>query len=182
MRFRFMEGLLSAGRRSVGFEGCAARKKDSSPRDTFSASLGEALMERGNDYLIFRSLDVDLRRSPLRRSLAEPTHVLGAFNPGLARLAGGNLLLVVRVAEALSEPVEDGHVRAIRRTPDRYVLDPHPLSSVRMTDPRQFSLRQGTHPRSEEHTSELQSRQYLVCRLLLEKKKKNIVMRDRSIR
>src|SRR3712207_2797530 len=29
--------------------------------------------------------------------------------------------------------------------------------------------------RSEEHTSELQSRQYLVCRLLLEKKKKNII-------
>src|SRR3712207_9380661 len=28
-------------------------------------------------------------------------------------------------------------------------------------------------PRSEEHTSELQSRQYLVCRLLLEKKKLN---------
>src|SRR3712207_9288814 len=28
------------------------------------------------------------------------------------------------------------------------------------------------HLRSEEHTSELQSRQYLVCRLLLEKKKK----------
>src|SRR3712207_7982452 len=29
-----------------------------------------------------------------------------------------------------------------------------------------------TMKRSEEHTSELQSRQYLVCRLLLEKKKK----------
>src|SRR3712207_6893012 len=29
--------------------------------------------------------------------------------------------------------------------------------------------------RSEEHTSELQSRQYLVCRLLLEKKKKNVI-------
>src|SRR3712207_7210310 len=28
--------------------------------------------------------------------------------------------------------------------------------------------------RSEEHTSELQSRQYLVCRLLLEKKKQHI--------
>src|SRR3712207_8974410 len=28
----------------------------------------------------------------------------------------------------------------------------------------------GPAPRSEEHTSELQSRQYLVCRLLLEKK------------
>src|SRR3712207_7906849 len=31
--------------------------------------------------------------------------------------------------------------------------------------------------RSEEHTSELQSRQYLVCRLLLEKKKKRIINR-----
>src|SRR3712207_7533499 len=30
---------------------------------------------------------------------------------------------------------------------------------------------QATSGRSEEHTSELQSRQYLVCRLLLEKKK-----------
>src|SRR3712207_8045112 len=30
-----------------------------------------------------------------------------------------------------------------------------------------------TRVRSEEHTSELQSRQYLVCRLLLEKKKTN---------
>src|SRR3712207_9293845 len=33
----------------------------------------------------------------------------------------------------------------------------------------------GDRRRSEEHTSELQSRQYLVCRLLLEKKKKNIL-------
>src|SRR3989442_10476017 len=30
-------------------------------------------------------------------------------------------------------------------------------------------------PRSEEHTSELQSRPHLVCRLLLEKKKKNML-------
>src|SRR3712207_9408332 len=32
-------------------------------------------------------------------------------------------------------------------------------------------------PRSEEHTSELQSRQYLVCRLLLEKKKNKFFTR-----
>src|SRR3712207_8282303 len=38
--------------------------------------------------------------------------------------------------------------------------------------PAQDDRRGGTaRPRSEEHTSELQSRQYLVCRLLLEKKK-----------
>src|SRR3712207_7052021 len=33
-------------------------------------------------------------------------------------------------------------------------------------------IAEGVRDRSEEHTSELQSRQYLVCRLLLEKKKK----------
>src|SRR3712207_7426402 len=38
---------------------------------------------------------------------------------------------------------------------------PHAVKSQRITPPL----------RSEEHTSELQSRQYLVCRLLLEKKK-----------
>src|SRR3989441_6714669 len=35
-----------------------------------------------------------------------------------------------------------------------------------------YTCRNGTLPRSEEHTSELQSLAYLVCRLLLEKKKK----------
>src|SRR3712207_7204720 len=34
--------------------------------------------------------------------------------------------------------------------------------------------------RSEEHTSELQSRQYLVCRLLLEKKKKHNTLSART--
>src|SRR3712207_8047588 len=53
---------------------------------------------------------------------------------------------------------------------------------VRRRGPRLHSLRRrGRGGRSEEHTSELQSRQYLVCRLLLEKKKtieKNTYMED----
>src|SRR3712207_7234481 len=48
--------------------------------------------------------------------------------------------------------------------PDRHVADRRPRPLVR----RQHNAAR----RSEEHTSELQSRQYLVCRLLLEKKKK----------
>src|SRR5438445_9563106 len=40
---------------------------------------------------------------------------------------------------------------------------------------RRGASRSTAPSRSEEHTSELQSRQYLVCRLLLEKKKKNIL-------
>src|SRR3712207_8365521 len=43
---------------------------------------------------------------------------------------------------------------------------------VRAGAPGQVGRRGADRPfRSEEHTSELQSRQYLVCRLLLEKKK-----------
>src|SRR3712207_7220993 len=40
----------------------------------------------------------------------------------------------------------------------------------RYRPPRPDVPKGGPSPRSEEHTSELQSRQYLVCRLLLEKK------------
>src|SRR3712207_8472177 len=42
------------------------------------------------------------------------------------------------------------------------------FTDIETKDPLRFP------DRSEEHTSELQSRQYLVCRLLLEKKKHNI--------
>ncbi len=94
-----------------------------------------------HDALIFRPDDVDLRRSPLRASLDAPTFVLGAFNPGLARLPDDDLLMMVRVAEALSDPVVDGQVRAIRWTPEGYVLDAWPLDRVDMTDPRQFTLK-----------------------------------------
>src|SRR3712207_7019560 len=53
-----------------------------------------------------------------------------------------------------------------------------PSGSGRRVKPAGSSLSRATSAlgskptRSEEHTSELQSRQYLVCRLLLEKKKK----------
>ncbi|KRC79728.1 glycosidase [Sphingomonas sp. Root241] len=94
-----------------------------------------------DDYLIFRPDDVDLSRSPLRKSIREPTYVLGAFNPGFTRLPNGNLLLMVRVAEALAEPVSGDCARAIRWTPGGYVLDRHALHGIHMDDPRQFALR-----------------------------------------
>src|SRR3712207_8721835 len=49
-----------------------------------------------------------------------------------------------------------------------------PSSSFASASPR-------PHPRSEEHTSELQSRQYLVCRLLLEKKNKTSIIHFNNI-
>src|SRR3712207_7372695 len=43
--------------------------------------------------------------------------------------------------------------------------------TVDAADDLKVTMVPARHTRSEEHTSELQSRQYLVCRLLLEKKK-----------
>src|SRR3712207_6948532 len=53
--------------------------------------------------------------------------------------------------------------------------DCRPAEVGRLTtgvQPKRCDRVSSAHSRSEEHTSELQSRQYLVCRLLLEKKKK----------
>src|SRR3712207_8918251 len=60
--------------------------------------------------------------------------------------------------------------RGVTTCGNRTVLRTGRTGSSEATGP-DFLLRRGID-RSEEHTSELQSRQYLVCRLLLEKKKK----------
>lgn len=99
-----------------------------------------------DDRIVFAPDDVDLSRSPLRRGIAEPTFVLGAFNPGLTRLANGNLLLMVRVAEALAEPIRDGHVRSIRWTPAGYRLDAFDAAGADVADPRFFVLSGGAYP------------------------------------
>src|SRR5579862_866122 len=107
-------------------------------------------MERENepmgfdiDRLILVPDDIDLSRSPLAGRIDAETFVLGAFNPGLTRLASGNLLMMVRVAEALREPIRDGHIHAIRWIEGGYVLDPWPLDLVDTADPRKFTARGG---------------------------------------
>src|SRR3712207_7678112 len=65
---------------------------------------------------------------------------------------------------AVEPQAVEGRQRRLRLGGD--LQDHH--AAPRPHDPR--------HLRSEEHTSELQSRQYLVCRLLLEKKKYTVVI------
>src|SRR3712207_9318298 len=61
--------------------------------------------------------------------------------------------------------------------PHRRGVDPPAADAEAVQDPHGprdgEGHRRAERGRSEEHTSELQSRQYLVCRLLLEKKKKS---------
>ncbi|MEJ7926176.1 glycosidase [Sphingobium sp. AN641] len=103
------------------------------------------------DRLVLVPDDIDLARSPLAGHLDAETYVLGVFNPGLMRLANGNLMMIARVAQALRDPIRDSKVRAIRWTGDpaegappaggRYLLDLWPLDRVDTSDPRKFMLR-----------------------------------------
>ncbi len=92
------------------------------------------------DRLVLTPDDIDLSRSPLHGQLGAETFVLGAFNPGLTRLPNGNLLMMVRVAEALREPIVDGKVGAIRWANGRYQIDAWPLELADTSDPRKFLL------------------------------------------
>ncbi len=92
------------------------------------------------DRLVLTPLHVDLSRSPLAGNLDAETYVLGAFNPGMTRLANGNLLLMVRVAEALREPVRNGKVHAIRWEDGKFVLDAWPIELANTADPRKFTV------------------------------------------
>src|SRR3712207_9470037 len=69
-------------------------------------------------------------------------------------------------------PISTGSTRRSSSTPSaaRSLWGAGPPAGC---SPRRFTATVTRSPRSEEHTSEFQSRQYLVCRLLLEKKKKN---------
>src|SRR3712207_7512008 len=72
---------------------------------------------------------------------------------------------VGRAVELVQHRAPPPDHRPLHRPADRDLSGPR--RSRTATGPNRLMGR-----RSEEHTSELQSRQYLVCRLLLEKKKK----------
>src|SRR3712207_7997624 len=82
-------------------------------------------------------------------------------------------------ADAVSQRIDQGIVQLQDRATavtDQVMMEivdqlelPRSSAKVSHTDQSQIA-EQFQRARSEEHTSELQSRQYLVCRLLLEKK------------
>jgi predicted GH43/DUF377 family glycosyl hydrolase len=111
------------------------------------------------DQIVFDPRDVDLSKGPLAGHIDAETYCLGAFNPGMTRLPNGNLLLMVRIAEALRTPIVDQKIHSIRWEPSggigagagagagasagRYCLDAWPLEMVDTADPRKFMMRGG---------------------------------------
>src|SRR5690606_42088741 len=100
---------------------------------------------------------------PRRRSSVHPTHL--SIND-----AAPTDIYTLSLHDAL--PILGG--KTVDHDPVEPILDEPPCHHPRghHTAPRDERIEKGRHSRSEEHTSELQSRENLVCRLLLEKKKK----------
>src|SRR3712207_7934578 len=99
-------------------------------------------------------------RRPPRSTLFPYTTLFrsGSLNAFLASGPGEWRRLRAQVAEWLRDEAHRG------------MVEPQLVARADVTMHLPFEVAD----RSEEHTSELQSRQYLVCRLLLEKKKKKI--------
>src|SRR3712207_7951746 len=96
-------------------------------------------------------------RRPPRSTLFPYTTLFRSARALLAVEAGRTLML-------LDEPTAHLDARTERAI----------LATVRRLGERAAVVVVAHSDRSEEHTSELQSRQYLVCRLLLEKKNKQV--------
>src|SRR3712207_7272617 len=91
----------------------------------------------------------------------------------------GNHRLNAKTAQQLAVDVCKAHIGQGVRSPKIQSTHTSPQEKAQADENlgkrwTQRFLPRRSKERSEEHTSELQSRQYLVCRLLLEKKKKNI--------
>jgi len=110
---------------------------------------GRDTIKRGHilsDKIVLSPVDIDLNRCPIHVKTGLETFILGAFNPGMTRLANGNLLLMVRVAEAIREPIKEGCFRFIRwSAPDRYVVEEHPTYQLDTSDPRKFRFLEYEH-------------------------------------
>jgi predicted GH43/DUF377 family glycosyl hydrolase len=99
-----------------------------------------------NDKIVFGPDDVDPDKYIIHKYTGHDTYILGTFNPGLCRLKNNNLLIMVRVAESIKEPIKEGKFRYIRWSPtQRYIVEEHPTYQLDTTDPRKFRFLEYDH-------------------------------------
>src|SRR5437870_4915131 len=122
---------------------------------------GEVVHKRVGHSRLLRDLEIE-RDTPRRPGAVRKQYDL--TRPGKGRRIAGS--------QPLLPDIEFNRLAIGARN----ALDP-----VLRTGNRLVGRRHGRVQRSEEHTSELQSRGHLVCRLLLEKKNKNYILQTSTI-
>src|SRR5262245_27224654 len=136
------------------------------------AEVAEAIRTRGGptiSAMYLWQLRRGVRDNPTRRHLTALADFFGVppgyfFDGEVAARVEAELELLAALRDA---GVQDLALRA-------WGLSPRALGAIKEMIESARRFEGLTDPRSEEHTSELQSLRHLVCRLLLEKKKKEL--------
>src|SRR2546425_401377 len=138
----------------------------------------------GKTFAAFLAAIDSLLRQGLEGTLRDETQVvyvspLKALSNDVQKNLAEPLAEIRRTLEAMCLP--DVEIRTLVRTGDTPAAERQAMVKrpphILVTTPESLYLIL-TSERSEEHTSELQSLAYLVCRLLLEKKKKKIYYKN----
>jgi len=96
------------------------------------------------DKIIFSPNDIREDYKSLSNDLGQETEILGTFNPGMAKLPNGNLLLMIRVAEALKEWNTEEYILTPRFDAklEKYVIDKYSKENIILREPRLFVQKQ----------------------------------------
>lgn len=96
------------------------------------------------DRIIFSPDDIKEEFKSLDKDIDQKTEIIGTFNPGLTLLPNGNILLMVRVAEALKEWKTNESILSPRFDikSNKFVIDEYPKKIVSLKDPRLFNIKQ----------------------------------------
>ena len=110
------------------------------------------------DKILFSPRDIDPKELPISQEIGLETYAFGTFNPGLCRLPNGNLLMMVRVAEALVEPRVGDQIQVIRFNSHSksFELNHYPVAELDFTDPRKYRFK------NEKNTYALTSLSWLL--------------------
>lgn len=90
------------------------------------------------DKCIFKPEDLEFKL--IESQIKEKTKIIGTFNPALTRLKNGNLLLMIRVAEALEKIEKNSEVRALRFD-KKFRVDNYKKNMLDFSDPRVFQVK-----------------------------------------
>ena len=96
------------------------------------------------DKIVFSPNDLNKDIRPLQEDIKDETEIIGTFNPGMTTLLNGNILLMIRVAEAIKNYELDDYILTPRfeATKNKFIVDKYPIETIKIKDPRLFELQQ----------------------------------------